>query len=130
MPRPSPIAGLTHERRRGAGTGPGTRVHRDDYGHVTLSPVLATYLVMGLRQTRREVTPGVADGRRAATPACIKPATPRLNGKAGRSHRIDAEESCRLRDAVMIDDTELFNDKLAERETSCNYHRPHGGPTA
>lgn len=27
----------------------------------------------------------------------------------------------------MIDDTQLFNDKLAEWENSYNYHRPHGG---
>jgi hypothetical protein len=26
----------------------------------------------------------------------IRPATPRLNGKVGRSHRTDAEEFCRL----------------------------------
>ena len=59
---------------------------------------------------------------------CIKPATPRLNGKVERSHRIDAEEFYRLPDGVVIDDTKLFNDKLAEWENSCNYHRPHGGP--
>jgi transposase InsO family protein len=57
----------------------------------------------------------------------IKPATPRLNGKVERSHRIDAEEFYRLLDGVVIDDTKLFNDKLAEWENSCNYHRPHGG---
>ena len=28
---------------------------------------------------------------------------------------------------VVIDDTQLFNDKLAEWETFYNYHRPHGG---
>jgi transposase InsO family protein len=27
----------------------------------------------------------------------------------------------------MIDDTQLFNDKLAEWENFYNYHRPHGG---
>jgi transposase InsO family protein len=57
----------------------------------------------------------------------IKPATPRLNGKVERSHRIDGEEFYRLLDGVVIDDTKLFNDKLAEWENSCNYHRPHGG---
>ena len=57
----------------------------------------------------------------------IKPATPRLNGKVERSHRIDAEEFYRLLDGVVIDDTKLFNDKLAEWETFYNYHRPHGG---
>jgi transposase InsO family protein len=57
----------------------------------------------------------------------IKPATPRLNGKVERSHRIDAEEFYRLLDGVMIDDTKLFNDKLTEWENFYNYHRPHGG---
>ena len=57
----------------------------------------------------------------------IKPATLRLNGKVERSHRIGAEEFYRLLDGVMIDDTKLFNDKLAEWENFYNYHRPHGG---
>ena len=46
----------------------------------------------------------------------IKPATPRLNGKVERSHRIDAEEFYRMLDGVVIDDTELFNVKLQEWE--------------
>jgi transposase InsO family protein len=57
----------------------------------------------------------------------IKPATPRLNGKVERSHRIDAEEFYRMLDGVMIDDTELFNDRLKEWEDFYNYNRPHGG---
>jgi transposase InsO family protein len=57
----------------------------------------------------------------------IKPATPRLNGKVERSHRIDAEEFYRMLDGVVIDDTELFNDKLAEWERFYNFDRPHGG---
>jgi transposase InsO family protein len=57
----------------------------------------------------------------------IRPATPRLNGKVERSHRIDAEEFYRLLDGVIIDDTKLFNDKLQEWEDYYNYHRPHGG---
>jgi hypothetical protein len=44
----------------------------------------------------------------------IKPATPRLNGKVERSHRIDAEEFYRMLDGVVIDDAKLFNDKLQE----------------
>jgi transposase InsO family protein len=56
----------------------------------------------------------------------IKPATPRLNGKVERSHRIDAEEFYRLLDGVVIDDANLFNDKLREWEDYYNYHRPHG----
>ncbi|WBB63036.1 integrase core domain-containing protein [Streptomyces sp. WMMC500] len=57
----------------------------------------------------------------------IKPRTPRLNGKAERSHRIDAEEFYRLLNGVIIDDAEVFNDKLREWEDYDNYHRPHGG---
>lgn len=57
----------------------------------------------------------------------IKPATPRLNGKVERSHRIDAEEFYRMLDGVVIDDTELFNEKLAEWENFYNFDRPHGG---
>lgn len=57
----------------------------------------------------------------------IKPATPRLNGKVERSHRIDAEEFYRLLDGQLIDDTELFNDKLNEWEDYYNFDRPHGG---
>jgi transposase InsO family protein len=57
---------------------------------------------------------------------CIKPRTPRLNGKVERSHRIDAEEFYRLLDGVVIDDAQVFNDKLQEWEDSYNDHRPHG----
>jgi transposase InsO family protein len=57
----------------------------------------------------------------------IKPRTPRLNGKVERSHRIDGEEFYQLLDGVVIDDTKVFNDKLAEWENFYNYHRPHGG---
>ncbi|MFC6087612.1 IS481 family transposase, partial [Sphaerisporangium aureirubrum] len=57
----------------------------------------------------------------------IKPRTPRLNGKVERSHRIDAEEFYRMLDGVLIDDAEVFNDKLREWEDYYNYHRPHGG---
>lgn len=57
----------------------------------------------------------------------IKPATPRLNGKVERSHRIDEEEFYRMLDGVVIDDTELFNDKLQEWEDFYNFNRPHGG---
>lgn len=56
----------------------------------------------------------------------IKPATPRLNGKVERSHRIDEEEFYRMLDGVVIDDTNLFNDKLQEWEDSYNFNRPHG----
>lgn len=56
----------------------------------------------------------------------IKPATPRLNGKVERSHRIDAEEFYRLLGGVVIDDTQLFNDKLQQWENFYNFERPHG----
>ncbi|MEW2386620.1 IS481 family transposase [Micromonospora sp. NPDC047707] len=56
----------------------------------------------------------------------IKPASPHLNGKVERSHRIDAEEFYRMLDGVVIDDTGVFNDKLQEWEDYYNYHRPHG----
>ena len=49
-----------------------------------------------------------------------------VNGKVERSHRIDAEEFCRLLDGVVEDDTGLFNQKLKEWEDYYNYHRPHG----
>jgi transposase InsO family protein len=57
----------------------------------------------------------------------IKPATPRLNGKVERSHRIDQEEFYRLLDGVLIDDANVLNDKLREWEDYYNYDRPHGG---
>jgi transposase InsO family protein len=56
----------------------------------------------------------------------IKPATPRLNGKVERSHRIDNDEFYRQLKGVVIDDTELFNDKLQEWEDFYNFNRPHG----
>jgi len=43
-----------------------------------------------------------------------------------RSHRIDGEEFYRQLRGVVIDDTQLFNDKLAEWEAFYNYHRPRG----
>jgi transposase InsO family protein len=43
-----------------------------------------------------------------------------------RSHRIDAEECYRLLDGVVIDDAQVFDDKLQEWENFSNYHRPHG----
>ncbi|MEW2386570.1 integrase core domain-containing protein, partial [Micromonospora sp. NPDC047707] len=44
-----------------------------------------------------------------------------------RSHLIPAEEFCRMLDGVVIDDAEVFNDKLREWEDFYNYHRPHDG---
>ncbi|MEU9455907.1 integrase core domain-containing protein [Streptomyces sp. NPDC048277] len=59
---------------------------------------------------------------------CIKPRTSRLNGKAERSHRIDAEEFYRLLDGFSIDDAAAFNDKLREWEGHYTHHRPHRRP--
>jgi transposase InsO family protein len=56
----------------------------------------------------------------------IKPRTPRLNGKVERSHRIDSEEFYRLLEGQIIDDTNLFTNRLQEWEDYYNYHRPHG----
>jgi len=56
----------------------------------------------------------------------IKPATPRLNGKVERSHRIDSEEFYRLLEGQVIDDVGLFNDRLQQWEDYYNYDRPHG----
>ncbi len=42
----------------------------------------------------------------------IKPATPRLNGKVKRSHRIGSEDFYRLLEGQVIDDVNLFSDKL------------------
>jgi transposase InsO family protein len=56
----------------------------------------------------------------------IKPATPRLNGKVERSHRIDQEEFYRMLEGVVIDDTGMFNTRLKEWEDFYNFHRPHG----
>ena len=52
----------------------------------------------------------------------IRPA----NGKVERSHRIDEEEFYRMLEGIVIDDTELFNDKLQEWENFYNFNRPHG----
>lgn len=55
----------------------------------------------------------------------IKPRTPRLNGKVERSHRIDEEEFYRMLEGVVIDETNLFNEKLQEWENFYNFERPH-----
>ena len=57
----------------------------------------------------------------------IKPATPRLNGKVERSHRIDAEEFYQLLEGVVIDESGLFAERLREWEEHYNFTRPHGG---
>lgn len=57
----------------------------------------------------------------------IKPATPRLNGKVERSHRIDGEEFYKLLEGVVIDDSKQLSEKLQEWENYYNFNRPHGG---
>ena len=57
----------------------------------------------------------------------IRPASPHLNGKVERSHRIDEQEFYQMIDQNGIsDDIYLFNEKLREWEDYYNYHRPHG----
>jgi transposase InsO family protein len=56
----------------------------------------------------------------------IKPRRPRLNGKVERSHKIDEKEFYRMLEGVVIDDADLFNEKLKEWENFYNYSRPHG----
>jgi transposase InsO family protein len=46
----------------------------------------------------------------------IRPATPRLNGKVERFHRIDAEEFYRMLDGVVIDDAGVFKRARRFRE--------------
>ncbi len=55
----------------------------------------------------------------------IRPRTPRLNGKVERSHRIDEEEFYRMLEGIVIDDANLFNEKLQEWENFYNFERPH-----
>jgi transposase InsO family protein len=57
----------------------------------------------------------------------IRPATRRLNATVERSHRIDTDEFYKLLDGVVIDDTDLFNERLREWENFYNFDRPHGG---
>lgn len=56
-----------------------------------------------------------------------KPRAPLLNGRLGRSYRIDSEGFYQLLVGRVIDDTQLFTEKLSEWEGYCYYHRgPHG----
>jgi transposase InsO family protein len=57
----------------------------------------------------------------------IKPATPRLNDKVERSHRIDQEEFYRMLEGGVVDNTNLFNDRLQQWEDFYNFNRTHGG---
>jgi hypothetical protein len=50
-------------------------------------------------------------------------ATPRLNGKVERSHRIDAEEFYRLLDGVVENDSGLFNLSPASISHTAGYAR-------
>ena len=56
----------------------------------------------------------------------IRPRTPRLNGKVERSHRIDSDEFYRLLEGEVIDDANLFAERLQQWEDHYNYDRPHG----
>ena len=48
----------------------------------------------------------------------IRPATPRLNGKVERSHRIDADEFYKLLEGVVVDDTGCFRNGSGSGRTS------------
>jgi len=80
----------------------------------------------GRYRTRAAGSTGTARRYAGARHVYIKAATPRLNGRVERSHRIDAEEFYRMLEGVVIDDTQLFNDKLQEWEHFYNFERPHG----
>ena len=56
----------------------------------------------------------------------IRPRTSRLNGKVERSHRIDSGEFYRLLEGEVIDDANLFTERLRQWEDHYNYDRPHG----
>ena len=64
---------------------------------------------------------------RGISHVCIRPATPRLNGKVERSHWIDNEEFYRRLNGVVLDTAAVFNERLQEWENFYNYDRPHGG---
>jgi hypothetical protein len=49
---------------------------------------------------------------------------PTAERESGASHRIDAEESCRRLNGVLIDDAQMFNDELAEWQDSCAARHP------
>ena len=61
----------------------------------------------------------------------IRPRTPRLNGKVERSHRIDSDEFYRLLEGEVIDDANVFAERLQECEalqlpsTPRRPHRPN-----
>ena len=60
----------------------------------------------------------------------IGPATPRLNGKVERSHRIDAEEFYRLLDGVVEDDTGLLTRNSGSGRTTTTTTGPTAGSEA
>ena len=63
---------------------------------------------------------------RGAATATSSPAPHGSTPKVERSHRIDSEEFYRLLEGQVIDDAQLFTEKLQEGEDYYNYHRPHG----
>ena len=50
-----------------------------------------------------------------------------LQSRCSKAVVANATAPYQLLDGVVIDDTEVFNDKLREWENFYNYHRPHGG---
>lgn len=57
------------------------------------------------------------------------PRTFRLNGKVERSHRIDSEEFHRLLEGEVINNANVFAERLQRWEDYCNYDRPHDSLT-
>lgn len=71
----------------------------------------------GVQEPRREPEGGVRDHRRSERPAgCERQAR-------GLSLPLAAG---RMLGGVVIDDTDLFNERLQEWETFYNFNRPHG----
>ena len=72
----------------------------------------------------RGVVP-LASTRPGRRPRPHQTPNPRLNAMVERSHRIDSEEFYRLLEGQVIDDANLFAEKLQEWEDYDKYHRPH-----
>ncbi len=78
-----------------------------------------------IRTARSRISRGYrVEAERDMTPILSKSGA---SNNPGAVHRIDEEEFYRMLDGVVIDDTDLFNDKLQEWEDFYNFNRPHGG---
>nr|WP_189923245.1 hypothetical protein [Kitasatospora xanthocidica] len=59
----------------------------------------------------------------------IKPASPHLNGKVERSHRVDAEEFHRILAGFAVDDTGVLHDNSENGRTPTSF-TAHTAPSA